>query len=114
LRRSTSPSTELTAEHLAPASPRAILVRMLINLKWIYVTRGDYARALLALDRIISLTPDSVPAIRERGMLAARLGAVEAARADLSRLLELAPEASDASAIRARLDELSATRKALN
>ena len=34
---------------------------MLINLKWIHATRGDFARALLALDRIISLTPDSVP-----------------------------------------------------
>jgi regulator of sirC expression with transglutaminase-like and TPR domain len=101
-------------EHLAPASPRTTLVRMLINLKWIYATRGDFARALLALDRIISLTPDSVPAIRERGLLAARLGSVEAARADLSRVLELVPQAPDASSIRQRLDELRAKRGVLN
>jgi regulator of sirC expression with transglutaminase-like and TPR domain len=86
---------------------------MLINLKWIYATRGDFARALLALDRIISLTPDSVPALRERGMLAARLGSVEGARADLSRLLELVPE-SDASSIRQRLAELRAKAGPLN
>jgi regulator of sirC expression with transglutaminase-like and TPR domain len=114
LRRGTAPDQELTDEHLAPASPRAVLVRMLINLKWIYMTRGDYARAHLALDRIISLTPDAPAALRERGMLAARLGAVEAARADLSRLLEISPETADAKAIRQRLEELNATKRALN
>ena len=110
-----APSAEVSiAEHLAPASARTILVRMLINLKWIHATRGDFARALLALDRIISLTPDSVPALRERGMLAARLGAVEAARADLSRLLELVPQAPDAVSIRQRLEELRTKRSVLN
>jgi regulator of sirC expression with transglutaminase-like and TPR domain len=101
-------------EHLVPASPRAILVRMLINLKWIYATRGDFARALLALDRIISLTPDSIPALRERGMLAARLGAVESARADLSRLLELVTQAADAASITRQLEELRARVSVLN
>jgi regulator of sirC expression with transglutaminase-like and TPR domain len=110
-----SPSQKLVvAEHLAPATPRTMLVRMLINLKWIYATRGDFARALLALDRIISLTPDSVPALRERGLLAARLGAVEAARADLSRLLELVPQAPDAQSIRQRLEELRTKASVLN
>ena len=114
LRRGTSPDQQLTDEHLAPASARTILVRMLINLKWIHMTRGDFARAHLALDRIVSLTPDAPAALRERGMLAARLGAVEAARADLSRLLEIWPDASDAKAIRARLDELSSAKRVLN
>jgi regulator of sirC expression with transglutaminase-like and TPR domain len=110
-----SPNVKLApGEHLAPASHRTILVRMLINLKWIYATRGDFARALLALDRIISLTPDSVPALRERGLLAARLGAIESARADLSRLLELVPQAPDASSIRQRLQELSFKANTLN
>jgi regulator of sirC expression with transglutaminase-like and TPR domain len=110
-----SPSQKLVVEeHLAPASPKTMLVRMLINLKWIYATRGDFARALLALDRIICLTPDSVPALRERGLLAVRLGAVEAARADLSRLLELVPQAPDASTIRKQLEELHAKVAVLN
>jgi regulator of sirC expression with transglutaminase-like and TPR domain len=101
-------------EHLAPAGARAVLVRMLINLKWIHATRGDFARALLALDRIISLQPDSVPALRERGMLAARLGSNESAREDFTRLLELVPQASDAESIRARLAELRAKQSPLN
>jgi regulator of sirC expression with transglutaminase-like and TPR domain len=110
-----APSKTLDArEHLAPASARTMLVRMLINLKWIHATRGDFARALLALDRIISLNPDSVPALRERGTLAARLGSVEGARADLSRLLELVPQAPDAQSLRQRLEELRAKPNVLN
>jgi regulator of sirC expression with transglutaminase-like and TPR domain len=110
-----SPSQKfVVADHLAPATGRAMLVRMLINLKWIYATRGDFARALLALDRIVCLTPDSVPALRERGLLAIRLGAVEAARADLSRLLELVPQAPDASSLRKQLEELHSKAAVLN
>lgn len=110
-----SPAKKFVAtEHLAATTPRSMLVRMLINLKWIYATRGDFARALLALDRIISLTPDSIPALRERGLLAARLGAVEAATEDLSRLLELVPQAPDANSIRERLAELRAKASVLN
>jgi regulator of sirC expression with transglutaminase-like and TPR domain len=58
--------------------------------------------------------PDSVPALRERGMLAAKLGINEAARADLSRLLELVPQAADAGSIRQRLEELRAKQSVLN
>lgn len=109
-----SASQTLSGEHLAPASARTMLVRMLINLKWIHATRGDFARALLALDRIVCLTPDAVAALRERGLLAARLGAVETARADLSKLLELVPQAPDAASIRARLEELRTRAQKLN
>jgi regulator of sirC expression with transglutaminase-like and TPR domain len=114
LERSAGGQKLVADEHLVPASARTMLVRMLINLKWIYATRGDFARALLALDRIISLTPDSVPALRERGLLAARLGSVEGARADLSRLLELAPQGPDSSSIRKQLEELRAKASVLN
>jgi regulator of sirC expression with transglutaminase-like and TPR domain len=114
LERSAGGQKLVADEHLVPASARTMLVRMLINLKWIYATRGDFARALLALDRIISLTPDSVPALRERGLLAARLGSVEGARADLSRLLELAPQGPDSISIRKQLEELRAKASVLN
>ncbi|HTQ42126.1 MAG TPA: tetratricopeptide repeat protein [Polyangiaceae bacterium] len=114
LERAAPKRTLVPHEHLAPASSRSVLVRMLINLKWIHATRGDFARALLALDRIISLQPDSVPALRERGMLAARLGSVESAREDFTRLLELVPQSPDAESIRARLAELRAKQSPLN
>jgi regulator of sirC expression with transglutaminase-like and TPR domain len=98
----------LKPEHLAAASPRAILVRVLTNLKAIYLQRGDQARAHLALDRIVTLAPDSAGALKERGLVAAKLGAAEAAREDLARVLELDPSASDAAAIRAQLAKVTA------
>ncbi len=81
----------LRPEHLAAASPRAILMRVLTNLKAIYLQRGDHARAHLALDRIVSLAPNAAGALKERGLVAAKLGASAAAREDLSRVLELDP-----------------------
>lgn len=114
LRRALGPKESLTPEHLAPSPARTILVRILTNLKAIHLTRGEHARAHLALDRILSLTPNAGGALRERGFLAARLGAIEAARADLTRVLELEPNASDAAMLETQLVSLSAARKALN
>ncbi len=107
----------LRPEHLAAASPRAILMRVLTNLKAIYLQRGDHARAHLALDRIVTLAPNAAGALKERGLVAAKLGASEAAREDLSRVLELDPSASDAASIRAqlaRLATLATARRTLN
>jgi len=114
LRRVVGPSETLRAEHLEPASPRLVLARMLTNLKAVYLARGEDSRALLALDRLVTLTPDSPFALRERGMLAARLGCIEVARTDLNRFLELQPEGSDALTVRTRLESLGAARHWLN
>lgn len=75
-------------EQLVPASPRAILLRWLMNLRGVYLQRGDRARALVVLDRLVSLSRGAPWALRERGVLAAKLGAVESGRADLERALE--------------------------
>ena len=108
LHRAAGPNEILRPEYLMAASPRGMLVRMLANLKSIYVARGDHARAHLALDRIVTLTPDSATALRERGHMAAKLGAIEAARADFTRVLELDPAGSDAKTVRSELAGLSA------
>jgi regulator of sirC expression with transglutaminase-like and TPR domain len=107
----------LKPEHLAAASSRAILMRVLTNLKAIYLQRGDHARAHLALDRIVTLAPNAAGALKERGLVAAKLGAAVAAREDLERVLALDPSASDAASIRAqvaKLAQVTAARKTLN
>jgi regulator of sirC expression with transglutaminase-like and TPR domain len=104
----------LRPEHTAPATARAILVRMLVNLKSIHLSRGDDARALLMLDRIVSLTPSSAAALKGRAMLATKLGAHEVARADFARALEIEPDADDAPATRETLLRLSKKRSSLN
>jgi regulator of sirC expression with transglutaminase-like and TPR domain len=110
--RALGQETALKPEHVATASSRAILVRVLTNLKAIYLQRGDHARAHLALDRIVTLAPDSAGALKERGLVAAKLGAAEAAREDLERVLELDPSAADAATIRAQLAKVTAVAAA--
>ena len=114
LARVSGKGERLRPEYLAPATPRAILLRMLMNLRGIYLSRGDLARALIVVDRIASLTPDSPGALRDRGLLAARLGAGEAAIADLERFLQLAPSADDAGELRAQVDKLRARPRLVN
>jgi regulator of sirC expression with transglutaminase-like and TPR domain len=79
-----------------------MLVRMLNNLKTIYLTRDDDRRALAAVERILLLAPELASEIRDKGMLLARLDRPLEALAALARYRELSPEASDA----ARVDEL--------
>jgi regulator of sirC expression with transglutaminase-like and TPR domain len=103
--------------HLAPASSRAILVRMLTNLKAIYLTRNERARAHLAVDRIASLLPSVAGPLIERGRLAAQLGARESARSDFTRALTLHPDDAETRAIHAALAHLApvaGTRSSLN
>jgi regulator of sirC expression with transglutaminase-like and TPR domain len=114
LKRVAGPEEQLRPEHLAPAPPRLILTRMLTNLKSVYLARGEDSRALLALDRVVTLTPDAPQPLRERGLLAARLGAVEVATADLARFLELSPGSDDAAVIRQRLRALTRAPHSLN
>jgi len=115
LRRALGPEETLAPmEHLAPASARAVLVRVLTNLKAIYLTRGDHARAHLATDRILLFSPNAPAVLRERGALAARLGAHESAKADLQRALDLDPDGADARAIRQQLAALSRKSRSLN
>jgi regulator of sirC expression with transglutaminase-like and TPR domain len=115
LRRALGPEETLRpAEHLTPASAKSILVRILTNLKAIHLTRGEHARAHLALDRILLFTPNAPDVLRERGLLAARLGANESARADLARAIELDPEAADEWSLGARLAELKSKNRVLN
>jgi regulator of sirC expression with transglutaminase-like and TPR domain len=114
LRRTLGEKAKLSPIHLVPASPRGTLVRMLTNLKVVHLARRDLARAHLALDRILCLTPASTSALRERAVLSVRLGATQSARADFERVLELEPEAQDAPILKQHLARLSASRKDLN
>lgn len=113
--RRASPNTpgsepRLQMRHLEPATLRAILVRVLANLKAAHLAKGDQARALLSATRIVTLAPADPTAVRDRGLLQARLGAPAGARADLERYLELAPKANDARQIQAMLGRLTASR----
>jgi regulator of sirC expression with transglutaminase-like and TPR domain len=61
------------ALHLRAASNHEILVRVLSNLKQIYVSRGDLEGALSCSDRILLLTPSAPLELRDRDALRRRV-----------------------------------------
>jgi regulator of sirC expression with transglutaminase-like and TPR domain len=97
----------LQPEYLQPVSKREILVRILTNLKGIYLNARDDRRALAAIERILVLRPGAANELRDRGMLLARIGRVGEAIADLERYLSSAPEAPDARRVRELIRELA-------
>jgi regulator of sirC expression with transglutaminase-like and TPR domain len=86
---------------LAAVSKKDILVRMLRNLKGIYLQQNDFTRALAVLDRIVLLAPDVAMEVRDRGAVHQRLGHLQAAVQDFRRYVQMAPNAEDSEAIRA-------------
>lgn len=87
------------AKYLAPVSDHAILQRMLSNLKAIYVQQGDHPRALGVVERLVLLHPEGLTEVRDRGLLRAQLGAIEAALDDLQHYVQLSADAPDVSQI---------------
>ncbi len=110
LKRALGPTAIRLPEHTAKANPRATLVRLLTNLKSAYLGRGDFARAELALHRVVDLVPHSVLALRERALLSKKLGAHHSAAGDLARVLEMDPMAHDADDLRREIATLTAGR----
>jgi regulator of sirC expression with transglutaminase-like and TPR domain len=105
---------ELDRRHLAPVSSRQILARMLQNLRRIYVERRDDVRTFGVLDRILLLAPGQLEALRDRGLVAARLGGGAAAARDLEAYLAGAASPADASQVREVLAALKARRPLVN
>ena len=109
-----APDDQQLLQILAPATHRMILMRMLRNLKGLYVEAGDWERVARSADRLLKLSPDTAEAVRDRGLAYRELGHAKGAREDLARYLQLLPEAEDAEAIRIALIELGAGSIRLN
>jgi regulator of sirC expression with transglutaminase-like and TPR domain len=93
--------------HLRKATAREILVRLLGNLKVLYVRSADFGRALACCERILLVAPDAPHELRDRGLVYEKLECFGAAAADLERFLELAPDDESAGAVRERLASLA-------
>lgn len=91
---------------LKAATRREMLVRLLANLKGIYLNVQDRPRALATVERILLIQPTAPGQIRDRGTLLAQLGRHEEALKQLQWYLDYAPAAADAARIRALVEEL--------
>jgi regulator of sirC expression with transglutaminase-like and TPR domain len=87
------PGTDRRA--LEPAGTRPIAVRMLTNLKHLWIDEKELPLALGAVDRILLLAGEVPQEVRDRGLLATHIGRPHEARRDLERYLQIAPDAGD-------------------
>lgn len=85
--------------YLNAVDHRQILNRMLLNLKGIYWSRQNYAKALGVIEKRLLISPGAATEIRDRGFAHYRLNRFSSAIADWSRYLQLRPHASDASEV---------------
>lgn len=114
---STAPITNLAAfrqNYLRPVSKKAILFRMLLNLKQIYVQQQAWELAHRTLDLMLIVRPDQGDEFRDRGLVALRLQRWREAEFDLRRYLFLTPNAPDLAEVRQHLDMIEERMSRLN
>ncbi|HEV7858394.1 MAG TPA: transglutaminase-like domain-containing protein [Pyrinomonadaceae bacterium] len=96
----------LDSSHLRAVTTREILVRLLMNLKSIYINAQLYRRALAVVERILLLTPSAVGEHRDRGALLAQLDRLPEAIAETQTYLNLSSHSEDQEQVREQLQTL--------
>ena len=74
---------------LAPATQLQIVVRMLLNLKKLYVHMRSFPQARDVTELLLTITPSALSELRDRGLLAYHLNDVTGALRDLQTYLKL-------------------------
>jgi regulator of sirC expression with transglutaminase-like and TPR domain len=98
--------THFDRNYLRSATPKEILVRILRNLKQVFLQAREYEPALGCSERILLVQPELPPELRDRGLLYQQLECYSAAQADLERFLALAPNDDSAEVVREKLIEI--------
>jgi regulator of sirC expression with transglutaminase-like and TPR domain len=81
---------------LEPATRSQIVVRMLVNLKRLYVRMRSFPQARFISDLLITVDPSAIVELRDRGLLAYHLQDFAGALRDLEAYLRLLPKHSTA------------------
>lgn len=114
LQRRTGVRGPLSADWLAPQPPRAILARMLFNLRGVYLGKNDWPLAARVVERLILTQPEVHAHLRDLGFIYARGGRPLSAAQLLQRYLLAEPGADDAAMVRGSMDALTAQAARLN
>ena len=102
------------ADYIEPATPREILVRMLRNLKALYLERERWQPLLAVQQRLLILLPGDLAERRDRGLAYASLDCPKSALEDIEAYLAQRPNAADAQALRTRLPAIRLANRRLN
>jgi regulator of sirC expression with transglutaminase-like and TPR domain len=105
---------ELKPSFFRTVSKKEILIRMLNNLKNIYISGNDPARALITLETLLILTPQATNEIKERGIINYRLGKFSQSIKDLEFYLQHSPKTVETDNIRKFLNQIKLEFASLN
>jgi regulator of sirC expression with transglutaminase-like and TPR domain len=78
---------------LAPATKQQILIRILINLKWIYIRMRSFQQGRALTELLLAINPSALGELRDRGLLAYHLNDFTAALRDLEAYLKFVSHA---------------------
>ncbi|MBI3244727.1 MAG: transglutaminase family protein [Chloroflexi bacterium] len=94
------------SEWLNPMPSSAILARMLLNLRGVYIQREDWPATLAVVGHLRILQPHAAEHVRDAGLLHFRNGELRQAAHLLEQYLIREPDAPDSAAIRQTLDAI--------
>ncbi|WP_031496754.1 SirB1 family protein [Bryobacter aggregatus] len=97
---------ELDPRYLVAASKRSIVIRMLNNLRLIYLQRQAWRKANAVLDLLLEADPVDADVLRQRAATLAATQRFHAAAADLDRYLELRPLDPDGEELKNQIARL--------
>ncbi len=101
-------------DYLQPVSKSVILFRMLQNLKQIYVTLEDWLPAYKTVELMLTLQPGRKTEIRDKGLIAWRLGRRQDAIFNIKQYLLVAPANEEAAWLQNYLHTIEAKQSRLN
>jgi regulator of sirC expression with transglutaminase-like and TPR domain len=93
LRQHVGDETAFDRALLEPATRTQIVVRMLVNLKRLYVRMRSFPQARFISDLLLTVDPSAIVELRDRGLLAYHLQDFASALRDLETYLRLLPKA---------------------
>lgn len=105
---------ELKPSFFKTISKKDILIRMLNNLKNIYLSSNDHPRTLATIEKLLLINPKAISEIRDRGIVNYHLGKYSLAIKDLEFYLSYAPKNQEAELVRKDLQKIKAKLASLN
>lgn len=95
LRQHVGDEAAFDASLLAPATRHDIVVRILVNLKRLYVRMRSFPQARFISSLLLGIEPAAISELRDRGLLAYHLQDFGAALRDLEEYLRLSPKLAE-------------------
>ena len=107
-------SIEFSERLLEPVTNRQILVRMLNNLKLIYLKAQAFDKSVTTVDMMLMVDPDDIEQFRDRGLIRLQLRQFGGAARDLDYYLRNARNCQDREEVENHLKELRRIQAMMN